>query len=157
MFGVTRLLWLENGYLAGDDTDSHIDTLARFCPDNTIVHVRCDDPKDEHFRALAAMEAELQAFRTKDGHPYRLVPLPWPKARFDQSGERLPATYANFLLINGAVLVPTYQDIQDEAALAIMAKVFPGRRIIGIDCLPLIPQHGSLHCVTMQIPRGVLA
>jgi agmatine deiminase len=157
LFGVTRVLWLENGYLAGDDTDSHIDTLARFCPDNTIVYVQCDDPRDEHFSALTAMEADLQGFRTNDGRPYRLVPLPWPKARFDQSGQRLPATYANFLLINGAVLVPTYQDIQDKAALATMAQIFPQRKIIGIDCLPLIPQHGSLHCVTMQIPQGVLA
>ena len=157
LFGVTRVLWLENGYLAGDDTDSHIDTLARLCPDNTIVYVKCDDPRDEHFSALTAMEAELQGFRTNDGRPYRLVPLPWPKARFDHSGQRLPATYANYLLINGAVLVPTYRDIQDKAALATMAQIFPQRKIIGIDCLPLIPQHGSLHCVTMQIPQGVLA
>ncbi|WP_432822439.1 agmatine deiminase family protein [Trichloromonas sp.] len=157
LFGSTRWLWLENGYLAGDDTDSHIDTLARLCPNDTIAYVRCDDPQDEHFIVLADMEAELKNFRTIDGRPYRLLPLPWPKACFDEDGQRLPATYANFLVINGAVLVPTYQDEQDAAALEVIAQAFPQRRIIGIDCLPLILQHGSLHCVTMQIPKGVLA
>jgi len=157
LLGASRFLWLENGYLAGDDTDSHIDTLARFCPGDTIAYVKCDDHKDEHYKALAAMEAELQAFRTVDGKPYRLIPLPWPRACFDESGQRMPATYANFLIINGAVLVPTYRNEQDAAALEILGRVFPERRIIGIDCLPLISQHGSLHCVTMQIPTGALA
>jgi agmatine deiminase len=157
LFGVSRFLWLENGSLAGDDTDAHIDTLARFCPGNTIVYVKCDDPEDEHHDALAAMEAELQAFRTVDGNPYRLLPLPWPQPCFDENGQRMPATYANFLIINGAVLVPTYRNEQDAAALEMLARVFPGRSIIGIDCLPLLPQHGSLHCVTLQIPAGVLA
>ncbi|OHB33291.1 MAG: agmatine deiminase [Desulfuromonadaceae bacterium GWC2_58_13] len=157
LFGSTHFLWLENGYLAGDDTDSHIDTLARLCPDDTLVYVRCDDPRDEHFAALSAMEKELRAFRTGAGRRYRLLPLPWPKARFDHSGQRLPATYANFLVINEAVLVPTYQDRGDAAALETIGQAFPQRKIIGIDCLPLILQHGSLHCVTMQIPKGVLA
>lgn len=156
LLGATRILWLENGYLAGDDTDSHIDTLARLCPNDTIVYVHCDDPDDEHFDALEAMESELRAFRTAAGQPYRLVPLPWPRPCFNAEGQRLPATYANFLIINGAVLVPTYQDDQDARALVTLAHVFPERRIIGIDCLPLIHQHGSLHCVTMQIPKGVL-
>ncbi len=156
LFAAEHFLWLGNGYLAGDDTDSHIDTLARLCPDDTIVHVRCDDPEDEHFQALKAMEEELRAFRTRDGSPYRLISLPWPSTRHDEDGERLPATYANFLIINGAVLVPTYRDINDEAALAAVAKAFPERKIIAIDCLPLILQHGSLHCVTMQLPKGTL-
>jgi agmatine deiminase len=154
--GADRFLWLEHGYLAGDDTDSHIDTLARLCPDNTIAYARCEDANDEHFAAMAAMEAELQAFRTAQGQPYRLIPLPWPAACWDQDGERLPATYANFLIINGAVLVPTYNDPQDAQALRIIGQIFPERAIIGIDCRPLIVQHGSLHCVTMQIPRGTL-
>jgi agmatine deiminase len=102
------------------------------------------------------MEAELRAFRTWDGRPYRLIPLPWPAAKFDEEGTRLPATYANFLVINDAVLVPTYQDPNDAAALVAVGQAFPDRAIIGIDCLPLILQHGSLHCVTMQLPRGVL-
>ena len=154
--GTDRFLWLANGYLAGDDTDSHIDTLARLCPDDTIAYVRCDDPGDEHYPALQAMESEIAAFRTKEGRPYRMTPLPWPAARFDEEGTRLPATYANFLVINDAVLVPTYQDPNDAAALDAISRAFPGREIIGIDCLPLILQHGSLHCVTMQLPKGTL-
>ncbi len=157
LFGSERFLWLENGYLAGDDTDSHIDTLARFCPGDTIAYVRCDDRGDEHFEALCRMEEELKSFRTQNGAPYRLVPLPWPNACIDQDGERLPATYANFLIINDAVLVPTYNDAKDAEALEAVASAFPDREIIGIDCAPLVLQHGSLHCVTMQLPKGVLA
>jgi agmatine deiminase len=154
--GITRFLWLEHGYLAGDDTDSHIDTLARLCDANTIAYVACDDAADEHYAELQAMEKELQAFRTAAGQPYRLVPLPWPRAKYDDDGARMPATYANFLIINDAVLVPTYDDPADPIALARLRDCFPGRAVIGIDCLPLIYQHGSLHCVTMQIPAGVL-
>lgn len=154
--GAGHFLWLENGYLAGDDTDSHVDTLARLCPNDTIAYVTCDDPDDEHYQSLQAMERELKAFRTADGRPYRLIPLPWPEARYDEEGDRLPATYANFLIINKTVLVPTYRDKNDAAAIAAVAKAFPDREIIGIDCLPLILQHGSLHCVTMQLPKGIL-
>jgi agmatine deiminase len=156
LLGARYFLWLQNGYLAGDDTDSHIDTLARLCPDDTILHVACNDPHDEHFAALNAMTEELRAFRTPEGRPYRLIPLPWPEPRHDETGQRLPATYANFLVINGAVLVPTYHDPSDALALSAVGQAFPGRAIIGIDCRPLILQHGSLHCVTMQLPHGVL-
>ncbi|MBW2185469.1 MAG: agmatine deiminase family protein, partial [Deltaproteobacteria bacterium] len=100
--GIQNFLWLDHGYLAGDDTDSHIDTLARLCPNNTIIYVACEDKTDEHFIALKAMEQQLTEFRTIDGSPYQLLPLPWPQAQFDHDGERLPATYANFLIINGA-------------------------------------------------------
>ena len=155
--GGEHLLWLENGYLAGDDTDSHIDTLARLCPDDAILHVACTDPTDEHFSVLQRMVEELRAFRTRAGLPYRLLALPWPQAKFDEAGGRLPATYANYLVINGAVLVPTYNDPADDHALAVIGAAFPGREVIGIDCTPLIFQHGSLHCVTMQLPKGVLA
>jgi len=157
LFGVDHVLWLEHGYLAGDDTDSHIDTLARFAPDNTILYVRCDDDRDEHYGALALMEAELRALRTRGGGRFRLLPLPWPKACLGDVGERLPATYANFLVINGAVLVPTYDDPADVEACAVIARAFPGREIVPVDCRALIRQHGSLHCVTMQLPKGVLA
>ncbi len=158
LVGAKRVLWLNHGGLAGDDTDSHIDTLARICPDNTIVYQGCDSPLDEHFGPLKLMEGELKAFTAPDGSPYRLITLPWPTARFDEQAHRLPATYANFLIINGAVLVPTYRDIEnDRTALDCIAEAFPGREIIGIDCLPLLDQHGSLHCVTMQLPQGVLA
>ncbi|MEZ4965171.1 MAG: agmatine deiminase family protein [Saprospiraceae bacterium] len=156
LFGAERVLWLNHGFLAGDDTDSHIDTLARFCDPATIAYVKCDDPADEHYEALKKMEAELLTFRQSDGSPYRLIPLPWPEACFDEEGQRLPATYANFLIINGAVLVPTYRVPQDEEALRIIASAFPDRETIGIDCRPLIRQHGSLHCVTMQYPAGVI-
>lgn len=148
-FGLNRVLWLENGYLAGDDTDSHIDTLARFCDANTIAYVQCDDEADEHFESLKTMEEELRNFTTVSGKPYRLIPLPMADAVFE-GDERLPATYANFLIINGAVLMPTYQSPKDDIALKQLELAFPDRKIIGINCLPLVKQHGSLHCVTMQ-------
>jgi len=155
-FGVQRVLWLGHGYLAGDDTDSHIDTLARLAPHDTIVYQACNEPGDEHFAALQAMAVELQSLRTVTGQPYRLQALPWPRACYDEVGERLPATYANFLVINDAVLVPMYNDPADAAALAAISEAFPDREIIGIDCQALVRQHGSLHCITMQLPRGVL-
>ena len=156
VLGIERFLWLEHGYLAGDDTDSHIDTLARLCPDDTIAYVACDDPNDEHYAELKVMEAELEAFRTRDDKAYHLVPLPWPKPRFAADGRRLPATYANFLIINDAVLLPTYDDPADLEAAARLAQCFPEHEIMSIPCLPLIQQYGSLHCVTMQLPAGVL-
>lgn len=156
VLGADRFLWLEAGYLAGDDTDSHIDTLARFCPNDTILYTVCTDPEDEHFEALRAMEEQLASFRTRSGSPYRLVALPWPDPCFDAEEQRIPATYANFLVINDAVLVPTYGNAQDITAMETVARVFPDRRVIGIDCLPLLLGHGSLHCVTMQIPEGAM-
>jgi agmatine deiminase len=154
--GADHILWLENGYLEGDDTDSHIDTLARLCPEDTIAYVTCDDKTDPHYEELRRMGEELAGLRTRDGSPFRLIALPWPRPHFDDEGQRLPATYANFLVINNAVLVPTYNDPRDDEALARIAEAFAGREIIGIDCSPLILQHGSLHCVTMQLPKGVL-
>jgi len=154
--GVTRVLWLANGMLAGDDTDGHIDTLARFCDRHTIAHVACPDPHDVHHRPLQAMTAELARLRTSAGAPYRLVELPLPAAIHDRDGRRLPATHANFLVIDDAVLVPTYDDPSDAVALTRLQGCFPDRRVVGIDCRPLIEQFGSLHCVTMQLPRGVL-
>lgn len=157
-FGVTRVLWLASGHLEGDDTDSHVDTLARFCDPGTIAYVRCDDEADPHYPALAAMEAELKALRRADGEPYRLIPLPWPRpCRDPEDGHRLPATYANFLIINGAVLAPSYGDAADARALAALAEAFPDRDIVPIDCRSVIRQHGSLHCLTMQLPQGSLA
>ncbi|MCF6234934.1 MAG: agmatine deiminase family protein [Gammaproteobacteria bacterium] len=154
--GIQRILWLKNGYLAGDDTDSHIDTLARFCDAQTICYVACDDVHDEHYKEFKAMEEELKSFKTVRGKPYRLMPLPWPKAKYSDDGQRLPATYANFLIINGAVLLPTYNDPADEAALACLQLCFPNRKIIPIPCQAIILQYGSLHCLTMQLPDGVL-
>ncbi|WP_340114763.1 agmatine deiminase family protein [Maribellus mangrovi] len=154
-FGADRILWLNNGYLAGDDTDSHIDTLARFCKEDTIAYVGCNDTEDEHFESLQKMEVELQQFTQADGTPYKLVELPLPDACYDSEGNRLPATYANFTIINMVVLVPVYGVSQDEEAVEILKTCFPEREIIPVNCRVLIEQHGSLHCVTMQYPEAV--
>jgi len=155
-FGAERVLWLGHGRLAGDDTDSHIDTLARFVSPDTIVHMHCDDAEDEHFEELAAMREELAGFTTAAGEPYRLVALPWPEARLNRFGERLAPSYANFLIINGAVLVPVYGDEADAVALDVLADCFPQRVIVAVPCAPLIEQGGSLHCMSMQLPAGIL-
>ena len=154
-FGVERVLWINHGYLAGDDTDSHVDTLARFCNVDTIAYVQCDDKTDEHYASLKLMERELKSFKTLEGNPYRLIPLPMADARYEGE-QRLPATYANFLIVNGAVLVPTYRSPKDELALSALSEAFPDREVVGVDCSALIHQHGSLHCVTMQLPYYVL-
>jgi agmatine/peptidylarginine deiminase len=146
--GVTTILWLNHGFLIGDDTDAHIDTLARFVDSNTIMYVACDDENDDHFEELKKMEAELRQFTCKN-EGYTLIALPLPKAHYYKT-ERLPATYANFLMLNGAVLVPTYNDEMDKVAVSIFEKTFPSREIVPIDCCVLIREHGSLHCVTMQ-------
>lgn len=157
IFGLNRVLWLDYGYLAGDDTDSHIDTLARFCDEHTIAYVKCEDRNDEHYDALLKMEKQLKSFVDYKGNPYYLIPLPMAAPVYDEDNERLPATYANFLIMNDAVLLPFYNDkVKDEEARIQLQKAFPTREIIGIDCSVLIRQHGSLHCVTMQYPEGVI-
>lgn len=155
-FGFERILWLHHGYLAGDDTDSHIDTLARFCDEETICYVYCDDKDDEHYTELNLMEKELQKLKTKNGKPYKLIGLPMPEAKYDDEGNRLPATYANFLIINGAVLLPTYNDKNDIKAMQIIGECFKDRVIVPIDASALILWHGSIHCITMQYPKGVI-
>lgn len=154
--GAQRLLWLERGYLEGDDTDAHIDTLARFSPDGGIVFQACDDPDDSHYAELVAMREQLAALRTAQGLPYRLHSLPWAQPIID-GGRRLAASYANYLVINDAVLVPSYGDRADAEAARIIGSAHPGRDVVSIPCRPLIWQNGSLHCVTMQIPAGALA
>lgn len=157
IFGLDKVLWLDNGYLSGDDTDSHIDTLARFCGEHTIAYVKCNDNADEHYEALAKMEQQLKTFVDYEGNPYKLIPLPMATAVHDEDNKRLPATYANFLIMNEAVLLSFYNDKEkDEEARGQLQKAFPDREIVGIDCRPLIEQHGSLHCVTMQYPEGFI-
>lgn len=157
IFHLKRVLWLHYGYLEGDDTDSHVDTLARFCDPQTIAYVQCREEEDPHYEALLKMEQELLKFRTVDGQPYRLIPLPMADIALDEEGHRLPATYANFLIINGAVLLPFYANtVKNEAAKNALQEAFPQHEIIGINCEPLIQQHGSLHCITMQYPEGVI-
>jgi len=149
--GTQRVLWLDYGYLAGDDTDSHIDTLARFVNKKTIAYVKCDNKEDEHYEALKNMENQLKTFRTQEGEPYILVSLPMTDAIYDDDKKRLPATYANFLICNNALLYPTYGDKHDKIAHEIFADLFPKKEIIPINCLKLIEQGGSLHCSTMQV------
>ena len=149
--GATRVLWLDNGYLAGDDTDSHIDTLARFVNSTTIAYVKCDDKEDEDYVSLRKMKEQLQAFKTSHGKPYTLVPLPMTSAIYNSQGERLPSTYANFLICNDALLYPSYDDKNDSVVHEIFKKLFPDREIIPINCLKLIEEGGSLHCSTMQV------
>ncbi len=144
--GAERIVWLQHGSLIGDDTDGHIDTLVRICPNDTLLYIGGDDDHPD----LYEMEQELQTLRTLKGQPYRMLKLPLPRPIYDE-GERLPATYANYLVINGAVLVPTYaQPDLDAEALRIIGEAFPDREIVGIDCRAVIKQHGSLHCCTMQ-------
>ncbi len=148
-----RILWIDHGNLTGDDTDGHIDTLVRICPDDTLLYLGCDNPEDEQYAELRLMEEQLKTFRTIDGRPYRLKKLPMPHPIYD-GDNRLPATYANFLVINGAVLCPTYaQPDLDAQALRTIGEAFPDREIVGIDCRSIIKQHGSLHCCTMQFPQ----
>ncbi|MCC5856844.1 MAG: agmatine deiminase family protein [Ectothiorhodospiraceae bacterium] len=154
-FGVRRVLWLEHGELEGDDTDGHIDMLARFAPGNRILYTACDDRSDPHHAPLEAMAQELERFRAADGSAYRLLPLPWPPARHDENGERLPLSYANFLVINGAVLVPVYDLPTDEPAMDVIRHAFPHRAVIPVPAHPLVRQHGSVHCASMQIPAAV--
>ena len=155
VFGFKRILWIKNGFLAGDDTDSHIDTLARFCSPSRIAYVKCEDKDDEHFEALSAMESELKSFTQSNGDPYELIALPMADPVFFE-GLQLPATYANFLIINSAVLAPIYGTRKDSIAVSQLKKAFPDREIVGVDCCSLIKQHGSLHCITMQYPAGIV-
>ena len=154
-FGLQRILWVDHGGIVGDDTDSHIDILARFCSADTIAYTRCEDPSDPNFGPLKEMEAQLRTFRTLDGKPYNLVPLPLPDALY-LDDYRLPGSYANFLLVNGGVLIPGADSPKDAVAAAQLKKVFPDRKVEIIDCRALLSGHGGLHCITMNYPEGYL-
>lgn len=154
--GMKRVLWIDHGNLEGDDTDGHIDTLVRCAPHHTLLYVSCDDTTDPQYAELHAMEQDLLALNSTIDTPYRLLQLPMPDALMDEDGCRMPATYANFLIINGAVIVPTYgQPHHDQEALRTVAEAFPDREIVGVDAQAVIRQHGSLHCLSMQLPKGV--
>ena len=154
--GIHRVLWLHEGYLEGDDTEAHIDTLARFSSPDSIVFQSCNTPSDSHYQPLQAMAKELADLRTPHGKPYTLHPLPWPQHKHYDGHRRLAASYANFLIINRAVLMPSYRDPMDSVAQQVLADAFPDRQIIPVDCCALIQQNGSLHCATMQLPHGLL-
>jgi len=140
---VKKVIWLNYGFLEGDDTDSHIDTLARFVNKDTIVYLKCYDKEDIHYNELQLMEKEL----LETG--YNLVPLPLPEPIYFE-GERLPATYINFLITNRAVLVPTYNCKYDKEVIEIFKKLFKKKEIIPIRSNVLIRQHGSVHCLTKE-------
>ncbi|MEN8206276.1 MAG: agmatine deiminase family protein [Pseudomonadota bacterium] len=154
--GIERTLWLDHGVLSGDDTDGHVDMLARFCTPTDIAYLQCTDADDEHCDELGAMECQLRDFTSYDGNPYTLHPLPMPQPVYSDKGERLPASYANFLIINHAVLVPVYNDPADKQALDVLRRCFSDREVLAINCLPLLQQYGSLHCAALQLPEGVL-
>jgi agmatine/peptidylarginine deiminase len=156
MLACPRVLMLEHGELDGDDTDAHIDTLARFADHQTIVYQGCADPADPHYPSLQRMAAEIRALRKSDGHAYRVLELPWAGELRAVDGRRLAASYANFLIVNDAVLLPGYGLPSDALAAAVLAQAFAGREIVLVPCRSLIEQNGSLHCITMQLPRGVL-
>lgn len=152
VLGVTKIHWLDHGALEGDDTDSHIDTLARLAPDDTIIYTGCENPADTHYAELSAMRDEIRALRTAEGRPFNIIELPLPAAIHDEDGQRLPATYANYLVVNGGVLVPSYgQPKTDRLASLMIGSAYPGKKVVQVDCRALIRQHGSLHCATMQI------
>ncbi len=152
--GVSDIWWLDHGELEGDDTDAHVDTLARFVDEKTLAYVQCQDPRDSHYPGLAAMEQELQDLA--DQHDLVLVPLALPSAQYCREGDRLPATYANFLITNEKILVPIYGCDTDQQALDALQSVAGSRTVVAVNCRVLIEQHGSLHCVTMQLPQGAV-
>lgn len=155
--GAEHILFLDYGALMGDDTDSHIDTLARMAPENIILFTGCREVDDPQFEELLKMRAQLSMFRNKEGNPYNLVELPLPSPIYDENGERLPATYANYLVTEKVIFMPTYnQPEKDELAMQTVKIAFPYHKVVGLDCRTLIKQHGSLHCATMQLPKGVL-
>jgi agmatine/peptidylarginine deiminase len=153
--GADRILWFHHGQLPGDDTDGHIDTLIRFADPETLLYAAANDKNDPDFESLRLMPEELKQLRQKNGKPYRLVALPSPVIRND-NGDYLPASYVNFLIINHAVLVPVYGVRTDEQAINTFSECFVDRQVIAINCRPLIEQYGSLHCITMQFPEGVV-
>ena len=166
-FHVRNVVWFDHGNLVGDDTDGHIDTIVRVAPHDTLLYVGCDDAEDEQYEDFQALEKQLQKLFTYEGYPYRLLKLPMPDAIYDEGdrltidknskGDRLPATYANFLILNGAVIYPTYnQPEKDEEAKRQIQLAFPDRNVIGVDSLTIIRQHGSIHCLTMQLPEGAI-
>lgn len=156
--GATHVLWLDYGALEGDDTDSHIDTLARMVATDTIVYTDPrPDTSDSQNSQLEAMRKQLSLFRTPEGNPYNLVELPTPSPIHDSEGNRLPASYANYLITPKNLFVPTYgQKDNDSLACLTLASLFPDKKIHTVDCNALICQHGSLHCATMQLPKETI-
>jgi agmatine deiminase len=150
--GVTNVLWLKNG-IAGDDTHGHVDDLTRFVNPTTVVTIIEDNPKDANFTALQDNLALLRTMKDQDGNPLRAETLPMPSPIYF-AGQRLPASYANFYVANRLVLVPTFNDANDRVALNTLAKLFPDREVVGINCRDLVLGLGTLHCMTQQQPAA---
>ncbi len=148
--GVTNILWLGDG-IVGDDTDGHVDDLARFVSSGAVVTVVEEDPADENHEPLKENLRRLRTMKDEQGHPLRVVALPMP-SRVEFEGQRLPASYANFYVANGIVVMPTFRDANDARALGILQREFPERRVIGIDSTELIWGLGSFHCISQQEP-----
>lgn len=156
--GFTHQLWLRHGGMAGDDTDSHIDTLARLAPHDTILYTGSTDREGHTVESLAMMREELADMRTRAGNPFNLIELPLPSPIYDENGMQLPATYANYLVSPDMICLPVYgQPANDLLAEQTLKIVYPDHKIIPVDCRALIKQHGSLHCVTMQLPAGAVS
>ena len=157
-FGIERTLWLDVPALPGDDTDGHIDTLARFCDRDTIAHAAAPagDADDASAVTCGELERQLSALRTAAGEPYRLVPLPGPAPVAGTDGAPRPASYANFVLINGAVLVPAYADAADGPAVERLQEAFPERTVVPVPARTFVEQGGALHCLTMNLPEGII-
>ena len=152
LLGVEKIVFLTHGHIIGDDTDGHIDTLARFCNPHTLCYVSCDDPADPHYQPLALMQAELESLQNCQGQPYELIKLPLPKAIYNATGNRLPATYANFIITNQHIFLPVYGDPADEIAFERLSNCFSDKTVVSIPSYALITQGGSLHCASMQLP-----
>jgi agmatine deiminase len=148
--GVSKILWLGDG-IAGDDTDGHVDDLTRFVNPDTVVTVVEDDPSDENYEPLQENLERLRGMTDQDGRPFRVVTLPMPRALYHED-QRLPASYANFYIANGVVMLPTYDEERDAEAASTLQSLFPDRRVIGIDCTDLVWGLGAFHCVTQQWP-----
>lgn len=148
--GITQIIWLGAG-IQGDDTDGHVDDLARFVDENTIVTVDEEDPADENFAPLRDNLERLRRARDPFGHPFEIVTLPMPPPA-SYHGQRLPCSYANFYIANNLVLVPTYHAESDAVALQTLQRLFPRHRITGLDCTDLVWGLGAIHCLTQQQP-----
>lgn len=155
--GLARMLWISEGALLGDDTDSHIDNLVRFCSEDTIAYITCTRREDVHYEPLRRMEEQVKALRRPDGTAYTLHAIDLPEPQFDEDGKRLPGSYVNFLIVNGSVLVPVFGCLQDAQALNTLQRCFPGKKIVPVPGSNLIKQYGGPHCATMQLPLGTLA
>lgn len=154
-FNAKELLLVEHGYLENDDTDAHIDTIVRFAPNNVIVYQACDDPSDPHYTDFRAMAEQLRSFTNAEGQAYTCLPLPWPEPVYSRiDGRRLPASYANFLVTNGAVIVPAINKKSDPEAVAVLQRAFPDHLIVLQPTDYLLEQYGSIHCLTMQFPAS---